>query len=281
MDAPLLSLTETSVVIDRRTVLQQLSWEITVDQHWVIIGPNGSGKSTLVRLAGLQLHPSAGSLHLLGHELGRVDVRPLRAKIGLASAALASQLRGRLTAEEIVRCGRTGALEPWWHTYTDADSAAALAALGRVGLDGFAERTFATLSSGERQRVLMARALVNEPALLLLDEPTAGLDLSGREELVTTLVGLAETGPSTVLVTHHVEDVPPTSTHVLALKDGRVIASGPIEPTLTAEVMSEVFSMPIELHRTDGRYSARAQSRSASADSRRANSWSETTFKSG
>lgn len=281
MHAPLLTLTDASVVIDRRTVLHQLSWEIEVDQHWVIVGPNGSGKSTLVRLAGLQLHPSAGSLHLLGHELGRVDVRPLRAKIGLASAGLASQLRGRLTAEEIVRCGRTGALEPWWHTYTDADTTAALNALGRVGLDGFSERTFATLSSGERQRVLMARALVNEPALLLLDEPTAGLDLGGREQLVATLMGLAETGPSTVLVTHHVEDIPPTSTHVLAINDGRVVARGPIGPTLTAEVMSETFSMPIELSRTDGRYTARAQSRSAATASRTASSRSETTFKSG
>ncbi len=281
MHAPLLTLTDASVVIDRRTVLHQLSWEIEVDQHWVIVGPNGSGKSTLIRLAGLQLHPSAGSLHLLGHELGRVDVRPLRAKIGLASAGLASQLRGRLTAEEIVRCGRTGALEPWWHTYTDADTTAALTALGRVGLDGFSERTFATLSSGERQRVLMARALVNEPALLLLDEPTAGLDLGGREQLVATLMGLAETGPSTVLVTHHVEDIPPTSTHVLAINDGRVVARGPIGPTLTAEVMSQTFSMPIELSRTDGRYTARAQSRSASTASRMVSSRSETTFKSG
>ncbi len=256
--AALLSLTDVSVVIDGRPILQKLSWTVETAQHWVIVGPNGSGKSTLVRLAGLQLHPSSGSLHLLGLELGRVDVRPLRARIGLASAGLAAQLRGRLTAEEVVKCGRTGALEPWWHTYTEADTSAALRALDRVGLDGFADRSFATLSSGERQRVLMARALVNDPALLLLDEPTAGLDLAGREELVSTLIGLATDKLASVLVTHHVEDIPPTSTHVLAIRGGAVVATGPIGPTLNAEVMSEVFAMPVQLERSGGRYTARA-----------------------
>lgn len=255
---PLLSLTDVVVVIGGRTILKRCSWTIEPGQHWVIVGPNGSGKSTLVRLAGLQLHPSSGRVEVLGSELGRVDIRPLKALVGLTSAGLAGDLRGRLTAEEVVRCGRTGALEPWWHTYSAADTAAALRALERVGLDGFENRSFGTLSSGERQRVLMARALVNDPELLLLDEPTAGLDLTGREELVATLMRLATGGPSTVLVTHHVEDIPPTATHVLAIRDGGVLACGPIGQTLTADVMSEAFAMRVELSCTNGRYTARA-----------------------
>jgi iron complex transport system ATP-binding protein len=255
---PLLSLTDVVVVIDGRTILKRCSWTIESGQHWVVVGPNGSGKSTLVRLAGLQLHPSSGRVEVLGSELGRVDIRPLKALVGLTSAGLAADLRGRLTAEEVVRCGRTGALEPWWHTYSAADTAAALRALERVGLVGFDNRSFGTLSSGERQRVLMARALVNDPELLLLDEPTAGLDLTGREELVATLMSLATSGPSTVLVTHHVEDIPPTTTHVLTIRDGVVLACGPIGRTLTADVMSEAFAMRVELSSTNGRYTARA-----------------------
>ena len=184
---PLLSLVGVGVTIDGRSVLRDVDWSVQPGQHWVVIGPNGGGKSTMVRVAGLQLHPTVGSVVVMGHELGRTDIRGLRSRVGLASASLADQLRGRLTAEEVVRCGRTGALEPWWHTYTDEDTDRALAALERVGLGGYGQRTFGTLSSGERQRTLLARALVNDPGVLLLDEPTAGLDLAGREELVAAL----------------------------------------------------------------------------------------------
>ncbi len=226
-----------------------------------MIGPNGSGKSTLVKVAGLQLHPTTGRVTILDHELGRTDIRSLRSAVGLASAGLADQLRGRLTAEEVVRCGRTGALEPWWHTYGPADHEAALGALRRVGLDGYAPRTFATLSSGERQRTLLARALVNDPQLVLLDEPTAGLDLAGREELVGALVELAAdpAAPATVLITHHVEDVPPSATHLLALRDGAVLASGPIEDNLNSETMSAVFDLAVDVEPRGGRYTARAR----------------------
>ncbi len=260
MDDPLLELTAVSVTLDGKRILAELDWTVSSDQHWVLIGPNGSGKSTLVRLAGLQLHPSGGVVRLLGHELGRVDIRPLRARVGLASASLADQLRSRLTTEEIVRCGRTGALEPWWHTYTDEDTDRALVALGRVGLDGYEARTFGTLSSGERQRTLLARALVNDPELVLLDEPTAGLDLTGREELVAALSALAqaENGPATVLVSHHVEDIPPTTTHLLAIRDGQKVSSGPIADTLDAALLSTVFGIDVALDRNGQRYAARA-----------------------
>lgn len=255
-----MALEDVSVTLDGTRVLRNLDWTVLAGEHWVLIGPNGSGKSTLVRLAGLQLHPSSGTVRLLGHELGRVDIRPLRARVGLASASLADQLRPRLTTEEVVRCGRTGALEPWWHTYTDEDTDRAIAALGRVGLEGYQERTFGTLSSGERQRTLLARALVNDPELVLLDEPTAGLDLTGREELVAALSGLARSvdGPATVLVSHHVEDIPQTTTHLLAIRDGNKVASGAIQETLDAPLLSKVFGINVILDNNGGRYAARA-----------------------
>lgn len=257
---PLLNLLGVSVTLDGTTVLERINWTVEREHHWVVIGPNGSGKSTLVRLAGLQLHPSTGTVDVLGHRLGKVDIRPLKPRVGLSSASLADQLRPRLTTEEIVRCGRTGALEPWWHTYTEDDTARAVASLARVGLAGYDSRTFGTLSSGERQRTLLARALVNDPEVVLLDEPTAGLDLGGREELVSALSRLANDpdGPATALVSHHVEDIPTTTTHLLALRDGVALAAGPIGETLTSELLSDLFGISVELTRSGGRYAARA-----------------------
>lgn len=257
---PLLKLLGVSVTLDGNTVLERIDWTVHHDDHWVVVGPNGSGKSTLVRLAGLQLHPSTGSVEVLGHELGRTDIRPLRSRVGLSSASLADQLRPRLTTEEIVRCGRTGALEPWWHSYSDDDTTRALMSLERVGLGGYGERTFGTLSSGERQRTLLARALVNDPEVVLLDEPTAGLDLGGREELVAALTGLATdpSGPATALVSHHVEDIPTTTTHLLALRDGVALAAGPIKETLSSELLSDLFGISVRLSQEGGRYAARA-----------------------
>jgi iron complex transport system ATP-binding protein len=195
---------------------------------------------------------------VLGHRLGRVDVRPLRARIGITSGALAADLRGSLTAEELVRCGRFGALEPWWHRYEPADTDRAEKLLAQVGLDGQGVRTFATLSGGERQRALLARTLMPDPDLLLLDEPTAGLDLGGREELVAALQGLAAavSSPPSVLVTHHVEDIPATATHLLALARGRPVAAGPIDQTLSADLLGELFGVAVDLRRVGGRWSA-------------------------
>ncbi len=248
------------VTIDGKPVLHNISWSVERRQHWALLGPNGGGKSTAMRVAALQLHPSTGSITVLGHRLGRIDIRPLRARIGVSSAALVDQLRGSLTAEEIVRCGRFGALEPWWHTYDAADTTRAEDLLARLGLDGYGPRTFATMSSGERQRVLLARTLMPNPELILLDEPTAGLDFGGREELVGALHSLAADpgAPPSVLVTHRVEDLPETTTHLAAIKEGRMVAAGPIESTLSADVLSEVFSLPVELSRHGGRWAARA-----------------------
>ena len=260
--APIISLEDVSVTIGGRPVLSDLSWDVYRDQHWVIMGPNGGGKSTTVRVAALALHPTVGTVRLLDHELGRVDIRSLRSRIGLSSAALVDQIRPALTAEEIVRCGRFGALEPWWHHYEPADRERAEALLTQVGLLGFGHRRFATLSSGERQRVMLARTMMPAPEVILLDEPTAGLDFGGREELLGALHDLAADpgAPPTVMVTHRVEDIPETTTHVLALADGKPVAMGPIEETLTSAMVSHLFGLDVELSRTGRRWAARTAS---------------------
>ncbi len=258
MHAPLVDLHDVSVVHEGHKLLGPLSWRIEAGQHWVVIGPNGGGKSTLMRLASLAQHPSDGTVTVFGQRLGRVDIRPLRSRIGVSSASLVDQLRGRLTANEIVRCGLYAALEPWWHTYSDDDMARADELLAQVGLVGYGRRTFATLSSGERQRTLLARTLMAEPDVLVLDEPTAGLDLGGREALVTALDAIAEAdGPATVFVTHHVEDIPISTTHALAISGGRAVADGPVEQVLSSGLLSEMFAMPVHLERRQGRWSAR------------------------
>jgi iron complex transport system ATP-binding protein len=204
----------------------------------------------------LYLHPSGGTVEVLGEVLGRTDVRRLRTRIGIASSSLSQQLRPQLTATEVVMTAKHAALEPWWHTYDDADRARAVSQLARLRIGHLADREVSTLSSGEQQRVLLARTLMTDPGLLLLDEPTAGLDLGGREELVGSLAALAAdpAAPATVLVTHHVDEIPPGFTHVLLLVEGRVLAAGPIEDTLTAEHLSVCFDVPLVLERRGSRW---------------------------
>jgi iron complex transport system ATP-binding protein len=257
---PVLDLAGVSLVRDQRTILDDVDWAVRPGERWVVLGRNGSGKTSLIRIASLYLHPSSGSVHVLGQELGRTDVRTLRTRIGLASPSLADRFRGELTPVEIVMTARYGALEPWWHTYDDADRSRARALLDQLGCAAVSDQRFVLLSSGERQRVLLARTLMTAPELLLLDEPTAGLDLGGREELVATLSTLAvdPTTPPVVLVTHHVEEIPHGFTHVLMLAAGRVQAAGPIHDTLTAEALSSCFGLALELDHTGRRWSARA-----------------------
>jgi iron complex transport system ATP-binding protein len=256
---PVLSLAGVTVVRDGRAILADLDWDVREGEHWIVLGPNGSGKTTLVRVAALYLHPSSGSVSVLGEQLGRTDVRVLRTKVGLVSASLADQLRPAIAAAEIVMAGRHAALETWWHSYSADDRSEAIARLDQVGCAGLAERTFGTLSSGERQRVLLARTLAAEPGLLLLDEPMAGLDLGGREDLVETLSSIASApdSPPTVLVTHHADEIPAGFTHVLLLREGRVITSGPIAETLTPTALSACFGRPLTIESKGGRWSAR------------------------
>ncbi len=255
-----LQLKAVSLVRDDRTILDQVDWVVRPGERWVVLGRNGSGKTSLIRIASLYLHPSSGTVIVLGETLGRTDVRQLRTRIGLASPSLADQFRHELTPIDIVMTARHAALEPWWHTYDDTDRTRARELLTAMGCVAVADQRFGLLSSGERQRVLLARTLMTDPGLLLLDEPTAGLDLGGREELVGSLSSLAlhPSTPPTVLVTHHVEEIPAGFTHALLLTGGRVQAQGPIESVLTADALSTCFGLPLELDHAAGRWSARA-----------------------
>ncbi len=261
-----LDLRDVAVVVDGRKILGPVSWQVTAQQRWVVLGPNGGGKSTLVRVASLNTHPTEGEVEVLGQRLGRVDLRQLRSRIGWAANNLVDQLRLQLTAEEVVRCGLYGALEPWWHSYRPEDTERALLLLQQVGLadsagDLFGQRTFGTLSSGERQRVLLARTLMADPSVVILDEPNAGLDMAARERLVAALDNLSDDGPPWVLVTHHVEEIPSSATHLLAVKAGQVMASGPVAETLSSALLSELFEVESSLVSRDGRFTATARLR--------------------
>lgn len=254
-DVPALVLDGVSLVRGGRAIVDDVSWTVGAGEHWVVLGRNGSGKSSLLRMASLYQHPSSGTVDVLGERLGRTDVRSLRRRIGVASAGMAEQFRGDLTPVEIVMTAKNAALEPWWHRYDDADRDRARECLHRMEIGHLGERAFSTLSSGERQRVLLARTLLPEPGLLLLDEPTAGLDLAGREELLHGLALLAEPhGPAIVLVTHHVEEIPDGFDRVLMVSDGSVTASGPIDEVLDARRLSACFGLSLSLERRHGRW---------------------------
>ena len=239
-------------------VLAGVDWHVDPGERWVVLGANGSGKTSLLRLAGGWLFPTSGAVEILGHTLGRVDVRRLRRRIGFASGSLTARLRPGVTADEVVMTAKNAALESWWHHYEDADRDRAADLLARVGCAHLAGRPITTASDGERQRVQLARTLMVEPDLLLLDEPTAGLDLGGREALVDRLAAVASdpAAPPTVLVTHHVEEIPPGFTHALLLHGGRVLAAGPLEETLDAKTLSTCFGVPVTVERRAGRWLA-------------------------
>jgi iron complex transport system ATP-binding protein len=245
---------------DGRDLLDDIDWDVLQGHHWVLLGANGSGKTSLVRIASLYEHPSRGSVEVLGERLGGTDVRALRRRIALVSPAMADLVRPQLSAAEVVVCAKFAALEPWWHQYEPADHERARDLLASQGVGFAADRPWGSLSSGERQRVLLARALMSDPGLVLLDEPTGGLDLGGREELVERLDALARTPGAApmVLVTHHVEEIPPGFTDLLALRDGRVLARGPVDTTLDDALLGRCFGLPLVLDRHDGgRWSAR------------------------
>ncbi len=256
-----LQLRNVSRVIDGNTVLRDIDWTVDADQRWIVLGRNGSGKSTLIRIASLYLHPTTGTVSVLGETLGHTDIRSLRTRVGLMSASLGEQFRNELTATEVVMTAKNGALEPWWHSYVAADKAHAVDLLDRLRCTDLVDRSVGSLSSGERQRVMVARSLMTRPELLLLDEPTASLDLAGREELLASLRDLAMDAGSApmVLVTHHVEEIPEGFSHVLMLKHGAPIAAGPLEKVLTAESLSDCFGLAIELEFRNGRWSAFAR----------------------
>ncbi len=230
-----------------------------LDERWVVLGPNGAGKTSLLRLAAAQEFPSAGSAHILGEVMGRVDTGELRPRIGLSSSALAARIPGEEKVFDLVISAGYAVLGRWRETYDQMDVDRAHELLESLGAEHLVDRQYGTLSEGERKRVLIARALMTDPELLLLDEPAAGLDLGGREDLVARLAVLAADpdAPATVLVTHHVEEIPPGFSHALLLSEGGVVAQGLIDDVITAENLSAAFRQSIALDRVDGRYFAR------------------------
>lgn len=241
------------------TLIGPISWRVELDERWVVLGPNGAGKTSLLRLAGAQEFPSSGTAHILGEVMGRVDVSELRPRIGLSSSALAARIPGEETVFDLVISAGYGVLGRWRERYEAMDIDRTRELLEGLGVEHLADRNYGTLSEGERKRVLIARAMMTDPELLLLDEPAAGLDLGGREELVARLTMLAADpdAPATVLVTHHVEEIPPGFTHALLISEGQPVAQGLIDDVVTADNLSTAFRQSIALDRADGRYFAR------------------------
>lgn len=241
-------------------IVSHLSWTVHDGERWVVLGSNGAGKTTVLQLAAARMHPTSGSVEVLGERLGAVDVFELRPRIGFASAALADRIPGDEKVLDVVLTASYGMTGRWREVYEELDNDRASELLRAFGVAEMSQRRYGTLSSGERKRVQIARALMTDPELLLLDEPAAGLDLGGREELVGVLGNLAgdPTAPVTVLVTHHVEEIPPHIDHALLLREGRALAAGAVEEVLTAENLSATFGVPLEITRHGERWSARS-----------------------
>jgi len=242
-----------------RTILGPLDWTVRAGERWIVFGPNGSGKTTLLQVVSTYLWPSTGGVRVLGEAIGAVDARGLRESIGYAGSGLERAIADDIDALDVVMTARHAALAPWWHRYTDADRERAANLLERMGVGDFATRAFGTLSTGERRRVQIARALMPDPRLLLLDEPGAGLDLGARESLVEDLATLARdlALAAIVLVSHHVEEIPAGFGHALVLGAGRAVAAGPIASALASGPLSTAFGRPLMVEHVNGRIAAR------------------------
>jgi iron complex transport system ATP-binding protein len=258
--AAVVDLAGVTIVRGGATLISDITWRVDEADRWVVIGPNGAGKTTLLQVIAAQIHPTAGVAGLLGEVLGTVDVFELRPRIGLTSAALAERIPRGERVHDVVVSASYAVLGRWREAYDDLDHERATELLDQLGIAELADRTFGTLSEGERKRVQIARALMTDPELLLLDEPAAGLDLAGRESLVRTLGELAQDAyaPASVLVTHHVEEIPSGITHAMLMKRGEIVAAGPLTEALTAQTLSETFDLELSLTSDDGRFAARA-----------------------
>jgi iron complex transport system ATP-binding protein len=254
----------------RQTLVGPVTWAVELDERWVVIGPNGAGKTSLLRIAAAFEHPSSGTAFVLGERLGRADMSELRSRVGLSSSALSQRMPEEEVVRDLVVSAGYAVTGRWRERYDDVDYDQAIDMLESVGAEHLADRTYGTLSEGERKRVLIARSMMTDPELLLLDEPAAGLDLGGREELVARLADLAADpdSPALVLVTHHVEEIPQGFSHCLILSEGKVVDSGLLRDVLTAENLSTAFGQSIALEVIDGRYFAR-RTRTRAAHRRR------------
>lgn len=243
---------------EKKNILRDIDWTVRPGEHWVVLGPNGAGKTTALSLLAAERHPSAGTVDVFGERFGKTDMRELRRRIGRVDPAL--RMLDWLTGREAVLTGLKNTTWPSWDDWGEAEYAAADAALAALGASALAEREIGILSHGERQRVRIARALVREPELLLLDEPATGLDFPAREALLASLDQLAATYPDmpTVMVSHHLEDLPVSVSHALLMRHGEILAKGEVGDVLTSELVSECFGFPIDVHSLDGRWAARA-----------------------
>ncbi|HWV26270.1 MAG TPA: ABC transporter ATP-binding protein [Aeromicrobium sp.] len=254
-----IDLSKVTVVRSGATLLDQVSWRVESGEHWIVLGPNGAGKTTLMQIAGAQMHPSSGTATVLGERLGRVDLVDLRTRIGHSSTKIADLIPDSETAADVVLSAAYAVSGRWQEQYDDEDVARRDQIMSELGIANLRERTFGTLSEGERKRVLIARALMTDPEMLILDEPAAGLDLGAREDLVASLELLAsdDQSPVLVMVTHHVEEIPVGFTHVLMLRAGRIVAAGPIATTLTEQNLNRAFGSRFVLNHASGRWTAR------------------------
>jgi iron complex transport system ATP-binding protein len=257
-----LQFAEVSVRRGEKVLLDRIGWTVEVDEHWAVLGPNGAGKTTLLQIAAAVMHPTSGAAYVLGERLGAVDVFELRPRIGFSSAALAQRIPAGERVVDVVVSAGYSVLGRWREAYGRLDVRRANKLLDRLGVGALGERSYGTLSEGERKRVQIARALMTDPELLLLDEPAAGMDLGGREDLIGRLArfNADPDAPASVLVTHHVEEIPPGITHGMLLRDGAVVASGLIRDVLTDEHLSATFGMPLHVWRRQRRWFARSAS---------------------
>jgi iron complex transport system ATP-binding protein len=258
-----LEFSNVSVVRDRNRILDSVTWTVESDQRWVVLGPNGAGKTTLLQVASASIHPTSGTAQLLGESLGKSDVFELRPRIGFASTALAKRLPAGESVIDVVMTAAYSVTGRWNEQYEAVDLERAHRVLGEWKLDHLADRLFGTLSDGEQKRVQIARSVMTDPEVLLLDEPAASLDLGAREELLQLLgsFALAPESPAMVMVTHHVEEIPPGFTHALLLADGQVQVEGPIAEVITGGNLSDVFDLELVVSTSEhGRYAARAAS---------------------
>lgn len=260
MSESVLQLTQVTVTRGETDILRGVDLSVNDGEQWVVLGPNGAGKTTVLQLATGRIFPTSGSVEILGERLGSVDVSELRSRVGLGSSALEGRIQGRERVKDVVLSAAYGMIGRWREAYDDFDETRAEDLLIAFGVGHLADREFASLSEGERKRVHIARALMSDPELLLLDEPAGGLDLAGREELMAALTEIASDprSPVMMVVTHHVEEIPPGFTHALLLSHGEKVAAGPIEETLTPALLSRTFGLELEVERHRGRWSARA-----------------------